>query len=432
MALIVKKILCRQSLVAITLISTALILLLNAAPTESDAGTIVLKEQQALERILINAGLKPKKVRIFYEHEDWEYIDRIEGYLAVKQKDWAKKIIHGKNFFYVNKNGHIISISLNSCSFNDIQLFSPLKKIKAIALLNNPIDSLEKMPHLPELEELVIFSCVIEKIEGLKNTPNLKILDLHNNRIEKIENLDDLSELKILDLSYNKINKLEGLKNGDLLRLKIRTMFNSKQECISVIEGLDDLTRLKELDLINQPIKKIEGLDKLINLETLVLAATDIKKIENLEKLRKLKKLSIGGTRVDSLKGIDRLTELRFLGISNLPIARFPEGLGNLQQLEELEAVEIQINTLKDIPPLRNLKQLNLDNSPISSLQGLDRLPSLEFVDLSGTKVTRLTHYENLRNMTLWLSAIERTPANEKAIKVMLKNKVRLRYRFIR
>lgn len=405
------------------------------------AGQIVEGERKVLEKILANAGLAMDQVRILYEKEDWEFVEPTEedlnkgfvdeGYLAIKEirRSKPRNLISCRNTVHIDHNGRIVAIAFYNTRLVDLSLFKPLERLTSLYLNKNPLDSLKSMPNLLSLRELKVYYCQLIEMKGLPNTPNLEVLDLTDNSIARITDLAKLSRLKYLILNRNAISKIEGLENLKQLEL---LQLNAGKHLITKLENLDNLLKLKKLEVIGQPISEIEGLDKLTHLKTLVLTGTNIDRLCNMKSLVNLEWIGVSGTNISNLKGVDQLANLKHLGVGELPIKSLSTGLESLNLLEEIYAVDSKLETLKDIPSLPKLKELNLGRTKITSLEGLDRLPNLEFVDLIGAPVYDLTHYEKLHDMTLWLSGIKDTEENRKAVKVMLKNKVELKFHYLK
>ncbi|XP_042483047.1 disease resistance protein Roq1-like [Macadamia integrifolia] len=327
-----------------------------------------------------------------------------------------------------NYLGSLVKLNMRGCTkLRDLPYgIGGLSSIKILNL--HQCEGLDKLPDsiglLEKLETLDASFCYI-KDGGIPNEigflPSLKILRLGGNDFQSLPmTLSNLSLLQTLDLRFcNKLKSLPvlvGLRNLERL-----TVDNCQS--LTEIEGLEGLDSLELLEMMNcrslRKIGKISGLGKLkelklkdysmlFEIESLEgLDSLELLMMENCESLRKIGKLSsLRKLKELSLWSCKNLLEIEALvGLDSLNRCTNLTKIQGLDRLESLEILDLSwcssMERLPDLSNLRNLKQLNARMcKKLTEIQSLDRLESLETLDLGWcSSMERLPDLSNLRNL---------------------------------
>ena len=278
-------------------------------------------------------------------------------------------------------------------------LYGPDKDYSAIALLPN-LNRFERrygndynniitvLKSCENLETLTLRNLNITDMKEMKEFYALKYLDLSNNSITKIEGLENLSNLETLNLALNKITKIEGVEN--LTNLETLNLENNNIEDITPLSAN---AKLMTLNLKTNP--QIDGNRSNYTGE----------KLEALNKIGEI--LDRGGTINLDVDKLGLFTNYKVLDLSS-------QGLTSLEPLEGLtELTYLNLNnnnlTLEDqqsrdiLAAMESLGELNVSNNKISNLSCINELKNLTKLSASGNSNTfKLKDIENIiSNLTI-------------------------------
>lgn len=155
----------------------------------------------------------------------------------------------------------------------------------------------------------------------------------------------------------------------------IQLLFQNREWCD--MTDLKKFPKLKAVSINGATTEKIEAISKIEGLEYLDMIAHKDADISVITDLKNLKCLDMIGGPYERIKFIGEMTQLETLTLSYTPI---PDLL-----------------FLKD---LKNLTRLGFDNCDIESLNGLEKLPQLEYFHLHEiSEEASLTEYEKIGNL---------------------------------
>ena len=223
-----------------------------------------------------------------------------------------------------------------------------------------------------------------------------------------------LGGLNTMNVEYGAIRELSDLEH--MKHLVSVTICNQELQDISVLENLP----IQTLYLANNQIQDISVLKTLPYLENLSLLGNPVENIEILGECTRLKKLNLSGMK---LRNLDFLANLQLDGIY-LMSTQLEEGMDGLTSQKQL--TEISLNyadektakvlrqldsltnfmlwgeyTLKDLTPLEGMDKLNciVMMDGLESLEGIEKLPSLEYLYLIGSDVHDLSPIRNAKKL---------------------------------
>lgn len=207
--------------------------------------------------------------------------------------------------------------------------------------------------------------------------------------------LDDLryfTGLRELALDVHCVTDLSVLKDMPLEKLCLK---NCSLESLSSLPALEGL---KMLDVADNPLTDISILAQYPDLEHLNLMNTSVSDIQVLEgsKLRYLDCCYTGVTDYSVAATLDSLINFRISHGNARTIAFINE----LTNLEALTMNESSISSLDEIGRLTRLESLDLTGcGNLTSLDGVERFPSLEYISIARTGVTDLTPLTELKKL---------------------------------
>ena len=188
----------------------------------------------------------------------------------------------------------------------------------------------------------------LNEIFKLEHYENCEILFLNNNKLSGFIDFSKFCNLKVLDIQSNNI---------ELLRLPSTLIeLSASDNSIEILQS--DLPNLERLVINNNNIKILEEYK---NLELLECA---INKIEIIKFFPKIKKIIAPN---NPLKSIAQLQFISYLDIAECSI--------------------------EEIPIFPNLKHLVASNTKLTEIN--PSMINLEFIEIIGTPIKRLSYFEN-------------------------------------
>jgi hypothetical protein len=220
-----------------------------------------------------------------------------------------------------------------------------------------------------DLSYLSLFN--LNQIFTSEHYKNCEILFLNNNNLSGTVDFSKFCNLKVLDIQTNNIKSI--ILPKSLIELSASD---------NLIEELQsDLPNLERLLINNNKLKTLKEYENLLLLECAYNS------IELIKFYPKIKKIIVNN---NPLKSIVQLPFLSYLDIAECPI--------------------------DNIPTYNNLKHLLASNTKLSSLK--PQMINLEFIEIIGTPIKRLTYFENFdcillsSNLTNNISSKYKTIAN--------------------
>jgi len=207
------------------------------------------------------------------------------------------------------------------------------------------------------------------------------------------------SELCVFSYELNSNHrKLEEVTFSDpVIEAEIRKILQADDTRIIMTNELWAITELT----IPEGTQSLMDLYHMIGLEKLTIQSPPAAHLSNLVHTAQLKELSITGVSVtqEELNIIGTLQHLKKLTLSKCSLVT----LNGLEKLAGLEYLDLSGNTIVDITPitsLTNLTELYLNENSLSSLNGISALNKLTVLDASNNVITSLSDLSNNYNLT--------------------------------
>ena len=255
----------------------------------------------------------------------------------------------------------------------------------------------------------------IRDISALAVCRQLRWLKLGGNQISDLQALMNIPGLELLDLSNNEVTDLRPLMGLSRLR-----SLNVSGNQLTDTTPLGAMTTLTALDLSDNPLSDFSGLSKLVNLQNLKLKNTGLvdMDLQYLEKLVMLSGLSLeendglSNDAVSYLKSMipgctiihSDLVYTATIGGKTYPSDQTDldlsgqnltdlEGINRLDSLESLNLSQNHLTAIYQLeycPSRLTLRQLDLSYNELTEISSLGALPALEMLDLTGNRIASI------------------------------------------
>ena len=317
-------------------------------------------------------------------------------------------------------------------SFNRLEeLDLRLSKLEFLNLAGNNIFFVSPNCYFPSLIEMDVSYNMICSLDGLgKIAPQLKKLncswnmmfqfpaqlprtieevDASNNRIvEFAEPLVQYTALRIVDVTKNMISVYPSLPPSV-------EEFHTHRNCIERFEPLNS-TKMKVIDLTGSSMTVLPNPGH-AKINSLFIDGNKITSISDIGRFSHLVNLRMSRNLLKSLDSkIGTLVHLQNLRLCGNMVTSLPDCLSNMP-LAKLYVAQNPIKTLPVLP--RTLEILNCFGCEIETLQPrvFERCTSLQIVDLSANKLTKLDFIPKSERVILALNKLTRVPEIDPAVK---------------
>ncbi|MBR4906261.1 MAG: hypothetical protein IKZ44_05335 [Clostridia bacterium] len=291
-------------------------------------------------------------------------------------------------------------------TMTDLSRLSKLTGLKNLNIQNQALESLEGIQYLGNLEDLCVEACFdltdasaaftmqnlkklqltnapITSIEGVQNLTKLEELKIWSTQVDSIEGVQGLSKLRFFDLQWTDVTDFTPIS---ALPDDCEVLFAIDRTPVEDFLALPDsvLAKVREIRIVGDTVYNPDSWwydDDWSSNGT----AGYLSRNGSNERFR------VTQGPLTDLSFLSRLLNLRRLDIFCNPI----ESLDGIEVLTNLEKVEIRtcpkitdVSVLFDMP---SLYLINVNGLGITSIEGIEKLPHLQNLTLSGTQVTDLS-----------------------------------------
>lgn len=236
--------------------------------------------------------------------------------------------------------------------------------------------------YVSDVQKLRTFSarvCGISDISEIMYFTNLEYLDLRGNHITDFMPIGNLRNLKYLDVSKNfsvmNGNKEKGLDLTPVQNLILLETLNASGNLITDITPLSGLICLKELDLQNNRLTDVSALASCTALETL-----------NLSSNYGINSVTMNEQGISSIACVSNMQKLHTLLAGNNVLT----SLEGVECLPELKYVDITQNYVMDLTPLATCSKLDTLIAPYNNLldlSGIANHPAIRELDIQVNRI---------------------------------------------
>ena len=292
------------------------------------------------------------------------------------------------------ESGEAAEISLGGVTFQS--------DVTQLDLSNREIRDISALAVCRQLRWLKLGGNQISDLQAIMNIPGLELLDLSNNELTDLRPLMGLGKLRSLNVSGNQLTDTT---------------------------PLGAMTALTALDLSDNPLSDFSGLSKLVNLQNLRLKNTGLvdMDLQYLEKLTMLSGLSLeendglSNDAVSYLKSMipactiihSDLVYTATIGGKTYPSDQTDldlsgqnltdlEGINRLDSLESLNLSQNHLTAIYQLeycPSRLTLRELDLSYNELTEISSLGALPALETLNLTGNRITSIQPLQRLSGL---------------------------------
>lgn len=309
----------------------------------------------------------------------------------------------------------------------DLKPLYAFSGLKQLNISKGRVPDLDPIRNLSKLESLIAAGSLINSVEPIRYIPNLRVLDISGTLVRDIKPLESMESLEILNLADSRVDSIGIVKELTKLR-----EINFSGLNIADIQVLGNLKNLEVVELSRLNISSLKGISDLPAIRRLSMDNTMVQDLKEISNLHTLEYLFLENTEVSSLKPLEKLTGLKMVYCDKTKIGR-AEAMNFMQvrpsvrviyESQELMAwwemlpkewqnvfsllVELsEPPTREQLHDVSFLKALDVSgNASISSISPLEKISSLSYLNIAGTKVSDLQPIANLFDMeTLILSS---------------------------
>ena len=245
--------------------------------------------------------------------------------------------------------------------------------------------------YVSDVQKLTTFSarvCGISDISEIMYFTNLEYLDLRGNHITDFMPIGNLRNLKYLDISKNfsvmSGNKEKGLDLTPVQNLVLLETLIASGNLITDITPLSGLICLKELDLQNNRLTDVSALASCTALESL-----------NISSNYGINSVTMNEQGISSIACVSNMIKLHTLLAGNNVLT----SLEGVEGLPELKYVDITRNYVMDLTPLATCSKLDTLLAPYNNLldlSGIANHPTIRELDI---QVNRIHYVQEILTM---------------------------------
>ena len=354
-------------------------------------------------------------------------------------------VSNDKNIHTLEPLYELSDLKTLNCSNTDVDDISPIRnlnKINKLDISNTLINDISDLRYTNEIKNFKADFVQIKDIEIIGLYHQLTNLSLAGTYIENISVLGDCEMLTDLDISETKVTSLDSIELPQSLRY-----LNISNTMISDLSPLANLENLQLLIIDNTNVADLSPLANLNKLNELQCRNTNVNDLMPLKDMPHLVRIYCDNTQIDSEKadsfrrenhhvmviyetkalqewwdGLHISWKKAFSTQNNTDINPSPEELHAIismksltldpffmdampiERLTSLERLDIDNTKIVDLTPLHglhNLKHLSMKNTKVKDLGPLENLSNLLDINIENTNVSDLSPLSKIKNLTL-------------------------------
>ena len=297
----------------------------------------------------------------------------------------------------------LISLELNNADLRDLRGLEVAANLEVLVLRDNLIDDLSPIRNLPKLRKLDLAGNRIKSLGTLTQFPIIetrsKILQIQDSLQQK--NLKEEQKTSLI-LELTELAEKFKSKNYTLLEL------NLSNNRLLGISGIEMFEGIRWLNIADNSLIDLEGLSKLKSLSTLYLQGNQLGRVEGYEDVNRNKIYDLGEPVVDQSGNGKRDTN-PLVEISSLPVLRnlylYDNMIKNVVGLQDLPSLSVLllsgniIEEIREIGNLKSVRRLSLNSNFIYDLTGLQELTNLSHLDLTENRICDLRPVGTLQQL---------------------------------
>lgn len=261
-----------------------------------ESGKIPLEpgEAEAVNKLLTDAGIPPKKLPVFVELRKFDNA-------FLKQK-------------VLVENGHVVALRLSWTDLDHMDEVAAFTELRTLDLSLNKISEIRGLQEAQKLERLILVNNKIKEAKGLEGCISLKVLELPANELTTMPEVSNMHHLERFVLGNNRIQSVKNFKGGEKLN-HLDLSINK----LTSLAGLPNLPNLTYLGLENNQLTTLEGLGELPKLRTVTLSNNHLESVDQLAPLPMLESVDLKSNKITALPNFQH--EIARLQIEGNPVS---------------------------------------------------------------------------------------------------------------
>jgi Leucine-rich repeat (LRR) protein len=295
----------------------------------------------------------------------------------------------------------ISTLEILNCSNTKVEDLTPLRYCKSLEELylgHTPVHDLSVLQNFERLQVLHVPHTVLDALPDLRGTPAIRELNMSNTNMHNVDSLDHLQQLEHLNMSNTIVEDIGAL--AGLGHLKYLEMDHTRVEDLS---PLADLPLLETVSFSYTPVSDLTPLLQLASLKRVYCDESAVTREAFYAFYSRRPDIQV-------VFSTEQLTEY-FEGLSDTweQVIRAAAGIEgepdreDLHEILKIRKIDVRGNemiaTIEPLEMLLNLRYLDISNTLVADLTPLARQRSLEYLDVSDSYVTFLGSLEGLKNL---------------------------------
>ena len=298
----------------------------------------------------------------------------------------------------LSKLTELRSLDISGTTINDLVPIRNLTKLEVLRCNNTLVSDLSPLKYVSQLKELHCNQSRVIEVTIASQLPLLEKLSLNETAVANLRPLAANGNLRELNLAKTRTLHLTGLSGLDQLEI-----LNLEDTKVSDLSPLNGNTHLRVLN-INRTL--VTDLDPLSGATSLTLLYADQSRITSLSPLLGLKNLSKVYCEQSLVSGMEANTFMRnrpevLVVFESQSLLQWWADLSPSWQEVFKGSLQLQGNPDRDdLQRLANIKKLSIKGRrDILSLQPVEKLSGLSFLDCANTNIDSLGPLQDLVNL---------------------------------
>jgi Leucine-rich repeat (LRR) protein len=323
-------------------------------------------------------------------------------------------------------------LNLSGTSLKDLSPIRNLTDLSSLDISGTKVSDISHLKYSEKITRLNLSRTLVSDISVVANMNLLEQLSIRQTAVIDFSHLAELPKLKTLDLGQSQIIDLSPLSGLTALE-----NLNVSQTPVNLLAPLQGLTSIQVLNLDSTRLSEITSLSALKNLRVVHLNYTAVANLRPLQELKHLERIYCDHTPIkqtlanafmsanpgvlviydsEDLRGWWQQLQDPWREVLASAAGVQPDPTKeDLARVTNLDSINIANNqSIMDLRPLQHLQKLRVilaAGTSIRDLYPLQEHKSIEFLDVSDTKVSSLTMISQLSKLRVFRA--ERTAIND-------------------
>jgi len=295
--------------------------------------------------------------------------------------------------------GNLRYLNCSGTKTRDLTPIRNLGKLEKLDLSNTLVKDISPLKYSINLRTLILDDNDIHSLASVGNFTQLEILHFSNTQVDSLQPLSTLENLKDLRFTATPVKDLSPISNLEGLQL-----LNCSETRILNLNDVSSMSNVERLYAEDNNIQDLSPLAGLVNLQTLYLDNTLVRDLEPLSGMESLKKIYCDNSMVSAETANNFMANNPEILVifESAALISWWNGLNPDWQLVFSEYVSVDPEPTKEqLSEVSTLADIDIShNGRINDLEPLKELRMLERLDMSFTTIESLDPLNDLVDMT--------------------------------